>query len=177
MQRTQKVSVFLMVGLLIIGAALFADEIGLTLDAGWGKSRIAILVLGLLVGLFPWIPWRRSEPREKTLQSDLFAFPALLLVIAVYLWFISVSRDATSSYYALLATSFRQGELSLSLRPDPALLELANPYDPAARQGIKTPLDLSLYNGKFYLYWGPAPALLLSIVQTLFHGQVPDVYL
>lgn len=175
MQRTKKVSVFLIAGLLIVGAGSFANEIGLTLDAGWGKARIAILVLGLFVGLFPWIPWTRS--REKTFQSDLFAFPALLLVIAVYLWFISVSRDSTSNYYALLAASFQQGELSLSLRPDPALLELANPYDPAARQGIKVPLDLSLYNDKFYLYWGPAPALLLTPVKMLFHGQVPDVYL
>jgi hypothetical protein len=76
-----------------------------------------------------------------------------------------------------LASSFRQGELSLSLRPDPALLSLENPYDPTVRQGIQVPLDLSLYNGKFYLYWGPAPSLLLTPVKMLFHGQVPDVYL
>lgn len=166
-----------MAGLLLIGAGIFANEIGLTLNAGWGKARIAILVLGFLVGLFPWIPWKKFADGEKPIQSDLFAFPALLLVIAAYLWFISVSRDTTSSYYALLASSFRQGELSLSLRPDPALLALENPYDPATRQGIKVPLDLSLYNGRFYLYWGAAPSLLLTPVKMLFHGQVPDVYL
>lgn len=165
-----------MAGLLIIGAAIFANEIGLTLNAGWGKARIAILVLGLFVVLLPWIPWKRSEVHEQPLPNDLFVFPALLIVIAVYLWFISISRDSTSNYYALLASSFQQGELSLSLRPDPALLELANPYDPAARQGIDVPLDLSLYNGKFYLYWGGAPSLLLTPVKMLFHGQIPDVY-
>ncbi len=177
MQSTKKVSVFLIVGLLLIGTAVFANEIGLTLNAGWGKARIAILVLGLLVGLFPWLPWKRSEAGEKHLQGDLFTLPALLLVIALYFWFITVSRDTTSNYYALLASSFQQGELSLSLRPDPALLALENPYDPAARQGIDVPLDLSLYNGKFYLYWGPAPSLLLMPVKMLFHGQIPDVYL
>jgi hypothetical protein len=97
-------------------------------------------------------------------------------MIAIYLWFASISRDSTSNYYALLATSFRQGELSLSLRPDPALLALSNPYDPAARVDIKAPLDLSLYNGKFYLYWGPTPALLLAIAQSFFPEMVSDGY-
>src|SRR5512135_3109583 len=175
MQRTQKVSVFLGIGLFIIVTAVFANEVGLATGAGWSKSRIALLALGVLVALVPWFPW--VHVRAETSRSDLFLFPVLLIVLAMYLWFISVSHDLTSNYYTLLATSFRQGELSLSLRPDPALLELANPYDPAARQGIKVPLDLSLYNGKFYLYWGPAPALLVAIAKPLLPGQVSDAYL
>jgi hypothetical protein len=57
------------------------------------------------------------------------------------------------------------------------LLALSNPYDPAAREGIKAPLDLALYNGKFYLYWGAAPALLVAIIKPLFPGQISDSYL
>jgi hypothetical protein len=177
MQRTKKVSVFLGIGLFIVATAVCADEVGLSSGTGWNKSRLALLVLGLLMTLIPWVPWKRSEAHAAASRSDLFAFPALLIMLAVYLWFISVSHDLTSNYYTLLATSFRQGELSLSLRPDPALLELANPYDPAARQGIKVPLDLSLYNSKFYLYWGPAPALLVAIVKPLLPGQISDGYL
>jgi hypothetical protein len=74
MQRTRKVSVFLMAGLLLIGAGIFANEIGLTLNAGWGKARIAILVLGLLVGLFPWLPWKKfaaGENRFRAIRSCL----------------------------------------------------------------------------------------------------------
>ena len=175
MQRIKKVSVFLAAGLLIVLTAVFPGELGL--NAGWGKTRIVVLILGLVVAILPWLPWKRSGTRAEPLQSDLFAFPALLIVIVVYLWFSSVSRDSTSNYYDLLATSFRRGELSLSLRPDPALLELSNPYDPAERQGIRAPLDLSLYKGKFYLYWGPAPALLVAIARPLLPGQVSDGYL
>jgi len=175
MQQIKKVSVFLVIGLLIVATALFPGELGL--NASWGKSRIAMLVFGILVLLIPWIPWRKSETRVKGLQSDLFALPALLIVLAAYLWFISLSHDATSNYYALLGDSFRKGELSLSLRPDPALLALENPYDPAARQGIKAPLDLSLYKGKFYLYWGAAPALLVAFVEPFFPGQISDGHL
>lgn len=164
-----------MVGLLIVGTALFSSELGL--NSTWSKGRIAILIFGLFVTLIPWIPWKTSETREQIPQSDFFVFPALLIVIAIYLGFMSISYESTSNYYDLLGTSFRQGELSLPLRPDPALLALPNPYDPAARQGIKAPLDVSLYKGRFYLYWGPAPALLLATVEPLFSGKISDGYL
>ncbi|HLO15930.1 MAG TPA: hypothetical protein VK206_13940 [Anaerolineales bacterium] len=177
MQRTKKVSVFLMVGLLVVGIAVFTQELGLASNSSWYKGRIVVLIFGLFVALIPWVPWKRLEAREKIIQSDLFVFPALLIVIGIYIWFMSVSHNSTSNYYALLATSFQQGDLSLPLRPDAALLALPNPYDPAARQGVKAPLDLSLYKGKFYLYWGPAPALLLAVIEPLFPGKVSDAYL
>jgi hypothetical protein len=175
MQRRKNISVFIVVSLLIVGVALFSSQLGI--NPSWSKGRIALLICGLLVAAVPWVPKRGIERSEKIFQNDLFALPALLIVIAIYLWFASISRDSTSNYYALLATSFRQGEVSLSLRPDSALLALPNPYDPAAREGIKAPLDLSLYNGKFYLYWGPVPALLLALVQPFFPEMVSDGYL
>lgn len=175
MQRTKKISAFLIIGLLIIGVAVFSGSLGL--NPAWGKGRIAVLILGLIIALIPWAWGQKSKTQARILPSDLFAFPALIIVIAVYLWFISISHNATSNYYDLLGASFRQGELSLPLRPDPALLALANPYDPAAREGIKAPLDLALYEGKFYLYWGAAPALLIAIVKPLFPGQIADGYL
>ena len=175
MQRTKRISVFLVTGLLIVGMAVFSEALGL--HAGWSKGRIALLLLGLLVLAVPVLPWKKAETSEKNLESDLFALPALLVVIAIYVWFLSISGGATSNYYALLGSTFGQGELALSLRPDPALLALANPYDPAAREGIKAPLDLALFDGKFYLYWGPAPALLLAIVEPLVSGTFTDAYL
>ena len=46
--------------------------------------------------------------------------------------------------------------------PDPALTAAANPYDPALRPKVWYPHDASLFNGKFYAYFGPAPAVLAS---------------
>ena len=161
----------------MLGMAIFAKEIGLDPNPGWGKGRIAFLILAFLIALIPWIIRRQSAVPDQPARTDLFAFPVLLIVIGVYFWFTSISHDLTSRYYALLATSFRNGELSLPLNPDPALLQLENPYDPAARQGIKVPQDLSLYNGKFYLYWGPAPSLLLAMAGPFLPGKVGEVYL
>ena len=174
MQKTAKVSAFLALGTLIVELAIFAQYFGLAADSGWGKGRIALLIIGLLIAFLPWILSRRSTTPDTTIQSDLFTFPVLLVVIGIYFWFITVSHDTTSNYYSLLATSFRNGELSLPLKPNPALLQLPNPYDPATREGIKVPLDLSLYDGKFYLYWGPAPSLLLAIVQGFLPGKMTE---
>jgi hypothetical protein len=56
-------------------------------------------------------------------------------------------------------------QLSLKVKPQEGLLRLPDPYDPIANfqyraQGIH---DYSLYKGKLYAYFGPAPALLLYI--------------
>ena len=53
------------------------------------------------------------------------------------------------------------------LKPNPALLALHNPYDPGQRHHLTYPLDFSLYNGKYYLYFGPVPALFLLVISFL----------
>ena len=50
------------------------------------------------------------------------------------------------------------------------MIALHNPYDPNERKGLKWgdyPGDVSLYRGKYYLYLGPAPALILLAVKPL----------
>jgi hypothetical protein len=57
-------------------------------------------------------------------------------------------------------------QLSLKIEPPKGLLRLHDPYDPTMNgeyrfaNGIH---DLSLYKGKLYAYFGPAPAILLYI--------------
>ncbi len=108
-------------------------------------------------------------------HKALIAFCAV--VGAYYLWTISssgplISFDETGpgrsglgqNYYNLLSDGFLGGHLHLLKVPDPSLLALPNPYDPAVNQNVPLGIhDLSLYHDKFYLYWGPTPALLLYI--------------
>jgi hypothetical protein len=79
-----------------------------------------------------------------------------------------------SAYYNRQAEAFARGQTHLTLRPVPGLLALADPYDPVAnlpyRRGVGVH-DAVLYDGKFYLYWGPVPALLLTAVKPLFAAQ------
>ncbi|MDO8540135.1 MAG: hypothetical protein Q7S40_06790 [Opitutaceae bacterium] len=76
----------------------------------------------------------------------------------------------SSKLYALLARGFLQGHLSIAATPSPELLALRDPYDPAARQGAPYLHDASLFGGRYYIYFGPAPALLLFAPWRLITG-------
>lgn len=72
--------------------------------------------------------------------------------------------------YGLLARGFLRGQLALDAEPSPELLAAANPYDPAARRGIAYLHDASFFAGRYYVYFGPAPALLLFTPWRLLAG-------
>lgn len=101
-----------------------------------------------------------------------------LIVLILYGWFISIgpwhARGYTSNYYWQMASAFQHGQLELETKPDPALLALPNLYDPKARKDIPLLGDASVYNGKYYLYFGPLPSLLLLPVTALFRVQPGD---
>ncbi len=103
------------------------------------------------------------------------------LVITLYVWLVSVGTwihwPGEWHVYDDLAAAFRHGELAVAERPDPALLALPNPYDPAARAGIPYPRDLSLFRGRFYVYFGPVPALILAPIKAVVPGTIGDQYL
>jgi hypothetical protein len=63
-------------------------------------------------------------------------------------------------HYEYLAEGFLHGHTYLSVDPAPQLLALPDPYDPAHNKAWRL-WDASLYNGKFYLYFGPTPALFM----------------
>ena len=118
---------------------------------------------------------------SKTVRLAFFVSLSILFVITSYVWFVSYGRwtywTTISNKYDQLATAFEHGSLALEREPDPALLALPNPYDPSARANLKYPLDLSLYKGKYYLYFGPTPALILAIIKPLVTASIGDQYL
>jgi hypothetical protein len=70
-----------------------------------------------------------------------------------------------SDFHNLVADALLHRQTNLRLDPPEGLLKLKDPYDPLAnepyrKQGIN---DLSLYKGKLYAFYGPAPALLAFI--------------
>lgn len=93
-------------------------------------------------------------------------------IIGVYAWSAqpgvleSAGAGARDSYYNLLVQGFRAGQLNV-LRTAPAgLATLPNPYDTSVNSSYvwysgALCYDMSYYAGKLYLYFGPAPALVL----------------
>ena len=115
-----------------------------------------------------------------------------VLVIGVYAYMAQsgvlelVSPNAADAYYNLLVQGFRAGQVSLKKEVPPWFSHLADPYDPAAHPPYRDPVyrmsDLSYYHGKFYLYFGVTPALILFwpvVALTghyLFHRQAVAIF-
>lgn len=73
-------------------------------------------------------------------------------------------------YYTLLGRAFAAGQLHLPLTPAPELLGLHDPWDPAQNEPYRLH-DLALFDGRYYLYHGAAPALLLFAPFNLATGR------
>lgn len=185
-------------GLFIVGMAVFASQIGLDHNASWGRGRIAFLLIGVLVLLVTIVPVSIGQLkaffiiRSAVFQTGLtyLAFTLCgILIVLVYTWFISVGRwnywPPTTNYYDQLASAFQKGHLHLDATPSPILLDLPDPYEPDARQNaegldaqeLDNIWDMSLYKEKVYLYWGPAPAVLLVITKVFYSGEIGDQHL
>lgn len=116
----------------------------------------------------------KASPRESLrsmsrLRSLLPTLAVHGLVAWLYVWLATGGTYQLGSdrgYYGGLADAFLAGQLHLKTSPSPELLALPNPYD--AKQNDRYRLhDAVLYDGKYYLYWGPVPAVVRAAWQGL----------
>lgn len=78
-----------------------------------------------------------------------------------------------TSFYYMLAGSFLHLHLYLPIQPLPALLHLANPYDPSQNAAYAVH-DLILFGGRYYLSWLPGPAIVLYLPLRLLGVVMTD---
>ena len=115
---------FTFLGLAIAGAALFAEALQLDTHAGWGRARIAALILGIAISLGSWLNYFYGVPLRsavKTLLARVTAIPVferlltneslrkstawlqrywplvpvIIFVLAVYVWVVSAGTWTT----------------------------------------------------------------------------------
>lgn len=72
-------------------------------------------------------------------------------------------HGAESDHFNLLSRGFQKGQLSLDLEVPAGLREAKNPYDPASRGSVGVLHDATYYQGKYYIYFGPAPVVTLFL--------------
>jgi len=102
---------------------------------------------------------------------------ALALCIAAAFWIANGvapwdgDRSNAWHQYEYLADGFLHGHTYLSVDPAPELLKLRDPYDPATNAPYRM-WDTSLYKGRYYLYQGPVPALVLMAPWQALTGHV-----
>ena len=133
-----------------------------------------------------------SSTRSYFADKSWLLVLAVILVIGVYASMAHsgvlevLSPTAADTDYNLLVQGFRAGQLNLKKEVPPGLAQLADPYDPSVRPPFFDPVyrmnDLSYYKGRFYLYFGVTPALILFwpyVALTghyLFHRQAVTIF-
>ena len=75
-----------------------------------------------------------------------------------------------NGYYNYLGRAFAHGHLELAIKPSAQLLAAPNPWDPAVDDSYKMQ-DMALFNGRYYLYHGPGPAVMLFTPWLLITGH------
>lgn len=184
-------------GIGIILLSLFAFQLGLDNDPGWGPRRIQLICMGLaiiLFGLLHWITPMVSRflklPVEQSPASvpvntssykkiaNLWLILSGCLVLWLYIWIITIGRidkwPSGRDYYWKLTQAFQQGQTHLLEQPNPELAKLENPYDHHQREGLEYLWDTTYYDGKYFLYWGPVPAVLGVLVSAITSKPVTD---
>jgi hypothetical protein len=101
-------------------------------------------------------------------RQSIATIGTLSAIIAFYAWTAATSEwparpaPANGFYYSYLARAFLAGQVHLLVQPNPQLLALADPYDPVQNQPYRLH-DAVFFQGKYYLYYGPTPALVLFV--------------
>ncbi|HET9953020.1 MAG TPA: hypothetical protein VFQ61_00880, partial [Polyangiaceae bacterium] len=113
--------------------------------------------------------WAWSTYGTKLLPHWAWLVPLLAVIVGVYTAESSFGRPSRNwpiftDDYDKLADAFRSGHLYLDRAVNPELLQKDNPYDPKYENLWFG--DSSLYKGRYYIYWGPLPALLQAIVKS-----------
>jgi hypothetical protein len=122
-----------------------------------------------------------SQPARRGFQTGLP--PGIFLFIAVsafYVWTATSSQyefiwnSKKADHYNLLAEGFLKGHLYLAQDPPKELLALKNPLDPKLNEPYRMH-DASLYNGHYYVYFGPVPVITLYLPWRIITGwSIPN---
>ena len=110
-----------------------------------------------------------------------FTLPLVILVTLIYIWYVSagtwIKWVSATHLYDDMARGFLKGNLYLPTKVNFKLLPIANPNDNSVGLKPSGPLDVSYFAGKYYIYWGPAPAILLLLIHTIISRIVGDLQL
>ena len=171
-------------GFVSILLAVFAFTLGIDPNPDWGRSRIFIFFIGVVLICISLILYKQRPAftRNETSKIIFSLSHVWAVIFVIYTWFITFGTftewRASTRYYTLLADAFSKGQLHVDVEPGAALLAATDPYNSESRPGFDDDVwDLSLYKGRLYLYWGPVPALLLTPAQLVLKTSFSDMYL
>ena len=149
-------------------------------------SLLRLLII-FIIGLIIYVLNPKSKYFEiKLFESNLsktlvvesvFAVGLLLCVFSSNNQFFKAPTLPNQLQYNVLAKAFREKRLYIEEEKNPEILEMKNPYDTgeryklAAQKNLNFKWDYSYYKGKYYVYFGMGPVLLLYLQYNLLTGN------
>ena len=115
--------------------------------------------------------------RMLTLLVALVTIAACVLPMDMLpLW--NGEKPAHRNQYELMAENILEGRIYFDYGDEAGLLELENPYDPAARDKAKVYYhwDHAFYNGRYYMYFGVVPVFLAFLPYRVLTGTALTTY-
>lgn len=101
-----------------------------------------------------------------------------LIVIFTSIWYLSAGTFTRwtpyTHYFDRQADAFIAGQFALLEPPPTEFAQLPDLFNWEARAGIDYIWDASYFQGKYYLYWGPVPALAAAAIKLVHPGVVED---
>lgn len=139
------------------------------------------LVALVIVSVLPW-SWASRTPVTRRTRPVV----ALACVVTVAVCVLAMELNPTwtqgqllwTNQYELMADALLKGQLHLDLPVSPELAEMENPYDYRTRHalGVECYWDHAYYDGRYYMYFGVVPALLLFAPFKLLTGASLPAY-
>lgn len=120
--------------------------------------------------------WNRKE-KITVLLAVLFTILLCILPMGLApMW--NGENPGDRNQYEEMAESILHGHLYLEHDIDPLLLEMENPYDTVARNelNVKYRWDHAFYNGRYYMYFGIIPVLLIFLPFRFITGMNLTTY-
>ena len=148
----------------------------------WERWLFVMVMLLFLYALRPASKLHKIEyaalNRNRVLS---LVFGVFIINAIAFLWitklngFYQYEPQINHEQYQKLAEAFTQGSLSILDEPTPELVNMENPYDMAQRSADVGEgnyyFDYAYFNGKYYVYFGVVPAVLIYLPYYLFNGE------
>lgn len=122
------------------------------------KNKLNLIFVLVIIGFYFLISWDNSHGFDKKYN----------------IW---------NSFYNKISYSISQGRIDLGIVVPRGLLELQDPYNPIqnsyyrVESGINNLMDLSLYKGKIYAYFGLVPAVIFYLpLRIILRQDVSDFF-
>lgn len=122
-----------------------------------------------------------DRPTPPALFGSRFEAVGVAVLMGVAAWFFFWTATTAGSpltferpaydLYNRLADGFLAGQTSFPEEAPPELGRLENPYDPAQNAPYKRYHDVTYFKGRYFLYFGPTPALVLLAPWKLLTGS------